>query len=254
MVSASIVLGLAVLLVPFFILFLLSIVIIQQFERGVKFTLGRFSSVLEPGLNFVIPIIQTVRTIDVRTTVIDVPQQETMTKDNVSVKINAVIYYRVSDPQSVVLNVQNYVYATTQLAQTTMRDVVGEVSLNDLLGSREAISNRIQDIVAKATAEWGIRVENVELKDIELPADLIRVIAKEAEAEREKRAVIIRASGEAEAAKSLAKAAEELSSVPGGLHIRMLQTINNLGSEKSNTSVLTTPSEVLQALLNWAKK
>lgn len=231
-----------------------SIKIINQYERGVKFTLGRFSGIMQPGLNMVVPLIQSYQRLDVRTTAIDIPKQDTMTKDNVSVEINAVIYYKVKDPQSAVINVENYVYATSQIAQTTLREVVGETMLDDVLGKRDQIARRIQEILGKTTSNWGVTIENVEVKDIQLPQDLIRVIAKEAEAEREKRAVIIKASGELEAAKKLAQAAKALNAVPGGLHIRMLQTINNLGNEKSITKVFTTPSEVLDALVQFVKK
>ncbi len=243
------------LVVPAIVLLLvLSVKIINQYERGVKFTLGRFSGIMEPGITFIIPFVETFQRVDVRTNTIDVPRQDTLTKDNVSVEINAVIYYKVSDPQRAVINIQNYDYATAQIAQTTMRDVVGETTLDDLLAKREEIAKRIQALVAKNTGEWGIQVHILEIKDIQLPADLIRVIGKEAEAEREKRAIIIRASGELEAAKNLASAAKTLSSIPGGLHIRMLQTINNLGNEKSNTSIYTTPTEILDAIVAYFKK
>lgn len=236
------------------VILLLSVRIVNQYERAVLFTLGRFSGILQPGLNFVIPLIQTSQTVDVRTVVMDFPKQDTMTKDNVSVEINAVIYYRVQDPQSAIINVEDFAYATTQMAQTTLREVVGETSLYDLLGKRDVTAKRIQEIIAKSTGSWGVRIDNVEIKDIQLPADLVRVIAKEAEAEREKRAVIIKASGELEASKSLAKAAKALSSIPGGLHIRMLQTINNLGNERSMTRIITTPSELLTGLFEFLKK
>ncbi len=249
-----------IILGSFFLIFVLlflalfSVKIINQYERGVKFTLGRFSNVMQPGLNFVIPLFQSFERLDVRTIVIDIPKQDTMTKDNVSVEINAVIYYRIIDPQSAIINVEDYAYATTQIAQTSLREVVGEIPLDDLLGQRDRVAKRIQEIIAKNANHWGVRIDNVEIKDIQLPQDLIRVIGKEAEAEREKRAVIIKASGELEAAKSLAKAAKQLSAVPGGLHIRMLQTINNLGGEKSITKVWTTPTEVLNALVQFVNK
>jgi len=245
----------SMLLVPaIFVFLLLAVKIINQYERGVKFTLGRFSGIMEPGVNIVIPFVETFQLIDVRTTAIDVPRQDTLTKDNVSVEINAVIYYRVKDPARAVINIQDYHFATIQIAQTTMRDIVGETTLDDLLSKREEIAKRIQALVAKNIGEWGIQIYTLEIKDIQLPPDLIRVIGKEAEAEREKRAIIIKASGELEAAKSLASAAKMLSSIPGGLHIRMLQTINNLGGEKSNTRVYTTPTELLDAIASYFKK
>jgi len=233
---------------------LLSIRIINQYERGVLFRLGRFSGVREPGLNFIIPIVDRLDVLDIRTNVISIPQQETMSKDNVSVSIDAVIYYNVSDTKAAILNVEYYSYATAMLAQTTLRDVVGETTLDELLTKREMVSKRVQEIVAKRAAEWGVKIDAVEIKEIQLPDDLIRVMAKEAEAEREKRAVVIKASGELEAAKSLAQAASELNAIPGGLHIRMLQTVNNLGNEKSKTKIITTPSEVLKAIVDYAGK
>ena len=233
---------------------LLSIRIINQYERGVLFRLGRFSGVREPGLNFIIPVVDRLDVLDIRTNVISIPQQETMSKDNVSVSIDAVIYYNVSDTKAAILNVEYYSYATAMLAQTTLRDVVGETTLDELLTKREMVSKRVQEIVAKRAAEWGVKIDAVEIKEIQLPDDLIRVMAKEAEAEREKRAVVIKASGELEAAKSLAQAASELNAIPGGLHIRMLQTVNNLGNEKSKTKIITTPSEVLKAIVDYAGK
>jgi regulator of protease activity HflC (stomatin/prohibitin superfamily) len=240
-------------LILLIVILVASIKIIDQYERGIRFTFGKFSGQMEPGLNVLIPLIQTYRKIDIRTNVLTVPKQETMTKDNVSIEIDAVLYFKVADPQKAIIQIENYYYATMQIAQTTMRELIGETTLDELLTSREKISKRIQEIVSKTTASWGIKIEGVELKEIQLPQDLIRIIGKEAEAEREKRAVIIKASGELEASKSLAKAAKELSQVPGGLHIRMLQTINNLGNEKSMTHIITTPTEVMEALMNWKK-
>ncbi|MFA5247409.1 MAG: SPFH domain-containing protein [Candidatus Micrarchaeia archaeon] len=237
-----------------FVLVILSIRIVNQYERGVLFRLGRFEGILEPGLNFIIPFVDRLDVLDVRTNVISIPQQETMSKDNVSVSIDAVIYYKVSDTKAAVLNVEYYAYATTMLAQTTLRDVVGETTLDELLTKRENTSKRVQEIVAKRAADWGVKIDAVEIKEIQLPGDLVRIMAKEAEAEREKRAVVIKASGELEAAKSLAQAAAELNAVPGGLHIRMLQTVNNLGNEKSKTKVITTPSEVMKAIIDYAGK
>ncbi len=223
-----------------------TIKVVNEYERGVRFTLGRYSGIMNPGLRFIIPIIQSWQRIDIRTNVVDVPKQDTMTKDNVSVVINAVLYYRVSDAKLSVLEVIHFKYAIGQLAQTTMRDVVGEVTLDELLAKREAISKKIMGILDKATDPFGLKVETVELKDIILPDTLIRVISKEAEAEREKRAVIIKAEGELSAAHNLVKAAHSLSKVKGGLHIRTLQTINNLGNEKSHTIIYALPEEILK--------
>lgn len=236
------------------IVILSSIRQINQYERGVKFTLGKYTKMMEPGLNLVIPIFQSYRRVDIRTKVVDVPDQEAITKDNISVKINAVVYYKISDASKAVLEVENYFYATSQLAQTTMRNIVGTVSLDDLLTKRDQISADIQLIVDQATDGWGIQVENVEIKDISLPEEMKRVIARVAEAEREKMAVITKASGEAEAALNLAKAAEILSSTRGGLHLRTLETINDVSSDQSNTIFFAMPLEVLKAFEGIAEQ
>ena len=228
--------------------------IVQEYERGVRFTLGRFSGVIGPGLRFVIPILQTWQKVDIRIKVIDVPDQDAITKDNVSIKVNAVLYFRVLDPEKAIIQVEHYGYAVSQLAQTTMRDVVGEVSLDDLLSKRDAVSSKIRLIVDKATDPWGIKVESVELKHVELPEDLKRVIGKEAEAEREKRAVIIKASGEVIAADNMAKAAKTLATGPGALHLRTLQSLNDLSSDKSNTVIFAIPLEILRAFEGMKKK
>jgi regulator of protease activity HflC (stomatin/prohibitin superfamily) len=228
--------------------------VVKEYERGVRFTLGKFSGIINPGLRFVIPIIQTWQKVDIRVKVIDVPDQDAITKDNVSIKVNAVLYFRVSDAEKAIIQVEHYAYAVSQLAQTTMRDVVGEVNLDDLLSKREEVSSKIRLIVDKATDPWGIKAESVELKHVELPEDLKRVIGKEAEAEREKRAVIIKASGEVIAADNMAKAAKMLATGPGALHLRTLQSINDLSSDKSNTVIFAIPLEVLRAFEGMKKK
>lgn len=233
---------------------LISIRQINQYQRGVKFTLGKFTGLLEPGWRIIVPIFQSYKKVDIRTKAVDVPNQEAITKDNVSTTINAVIYYRVADASKAILEVENFFYATSQLAQTTMRNVVGEVTLDELLSERATISERIKTIVDKATDEWGIKVDNVELKDISLPEDMKRVIAKQAEAEREKRAVITQAEGEAAAAENLAKAAKVLSGNPGALHLRTLNSINALSSDKSNTVVFAIPVEIMNAIEGFMKK
>ncbi len=220
--------------------------IVQEYERGVRFTLGRFSGIINPGLRFVIPIIQTWQKVDIRIKVIDVPDQDAITRDNVSIKVNAVLYFRVLEAEKAIIKVEHYGYAVSQLAQTTMRDVVGEVSLDDLLSKRDSVSSKIKIIVDKATDPWGIKVESVELKHVELPENLKRVIGKEAEAEREKRAVIIKASGEVIAADNMAKAAKILATGPGALHLRTLQSINDISSDKSNTVIFAVPLEILR--------
>lgn len=220
---------------------------ISEYERGIKFTCGKYSKIMEPGWRLVFPIFQSFKKIDIRTKVIDVPEQEVITKDNVSVKINAVIYYNIFDASKAVLAIEDYHYAVSQLAQTTMRNIAGSVTLDELLTSREKISTHICEIVDKATDEWGIKVQNVELKDVALPGEMKRVIAKVAEAEREKQAVITKAEGELEASKNLADAANTLSASPGALHLRTLSTINDVSSDQSNTIILALPIEVLRA-------
>ena len=230
------------------LILLASIKQIKQYERGIKFTFGKFSKIMNPGLNLVIPIIQSYRKVDIRTKVVDVPNQEAITKDNVSIGINAVVYYKVFDASKAVLEVENFAFAVSQLAQTTMRNTVGTVTLDELLTEREKISESIKKIVDEASDPWGIKVENVELKDVTLPEEMKRVIAKAAEAEREKQAVITKSIGEVEAANNLAKAAESMSSTPGALHLRTLSTINDISSDQSNTIVFALPVEVLRAL------
>ncbi len=230
------------------ILFLGSIKQINEYERGIKFRFGKFNKIMNPGWNIVLPIINSYKKIDVRTKAVDVPEQEAITRDNVSIKINAVIYYKIFDASKAILAVENFYYAVSQLAQTTMRNAVGSVSLDELLGEREKISNEICSIIDKATDPWGIEVENVELKDISLPEEMKRVIAKAAEAEREKIAVITKAAGEVEASENLAKAAEIMTSSPGALHLRTLATLNDLSSDQSNTIIFAIPIEVLRAL------
>lgn len=223
------------------------IIQINEYERGVLFSRGKFKRVLKPGWNIIIPIFQSYKKVDIRTKADDVPAQEAITKDNVSVKINAVLYYKIFDASKAILEVQNYYYATGQLAQTTMRNAVGSVTLDELLGEREKISENICKIIDELTDPWGIKVENVELKDISLPEEMQRVIAKVAEAEREKAAVITKAAGEVEASRNLAEAANNMASVPGALHLRTLSTINDVSSDQSNTIIFAVPLEILRA-------
>ena len=238
---------LMILIIIAFVL-LCSIRQINQYERGIKFRFGKFVKLMNPGLNIVLPIIETYKKVDVRTKVIDVPEQEAITKDNVSVKINAVLYFHVFDASKAILEVENYIYAASQLAQTTMRNAVGETSLDELLSEREKISSNICQIIDKATDPWGLKVENVELKDISLPEEMKRVIAKVAEAEREKQAVITKAKGEVEASNNIAQAAKTMSEAPGALHLRTLATLNDLSSDQSNTIIFAVPIEVLRAI------
>lgn len=221
---------------------------INQYERGVRFTMGRFSGIMNPGWNIVIPVFQSYQKVDMRTKAVDVPDQNAITRDNVPVQVNAVIYYKVSDAEKVVIEVEDFRYAISQYAQTTMRNIVGEVTLDELLSSRDQIADRIREIVDKETDAWGLKVQNVELKDVSLPDSMQRTIAKQAEAEREKRAVIINSEGELAAAQNVAQAAQMLSQVPGALHLRTLQSINDISSDQSNTVVFTVPLEILKAL------
>lgn len=236
------------------VVLLISIRQVNQYERGVKFMLGKFTKIAEPGWRLVLPIIQSMQKVDIRVRALDVPDQESLTKDNIPIRINAVIYFRVVDASRAVLAVENFLYATSQLAQTTMRNAVGEVTLDHLLSNKEEISNRIQQIVDKMTDEWGIDVQNVELKDIILPESLKRVIARAAEAEREKKAVIIASEGEVASAENLAKAAAMLAEAPGALHLRTLASINDISQSPSNTTVWMVPLEVLRAVEGLKEK
>lgn len=241
---------LVMLIIIVIIILLNSIKQISEYERGVKFTCGKYTKTMLPGWRLVFPIFQSYKKIDIRTKVIDVPEQEVITKDNVSVKINAVIYYNIFDSAKAILEVEDFHYAVSQLAQTTMRNSVGSVTLDELLSCREKISTTICEIVDKASDEWGVKVINVELKDVSLPGEMKRVIAKVAEAEREKQAVITKAEGELEASKNLADAATTLSQAPGALHLRTLATINDVSSDQSNTIIFAVPLEILRAMEN----
>ena len=228
------------------VLILISIRQINEYERGIKFTLGKFSKIMKPGWRLVLPIFQSYRKVDIRTKAVDVPEQDAITKDNVSVRINAVIYYKVFDASKAVLEVENFYFAVGQLAQTTMRNAVGTVSLDELLSERDKISEEICKIIDDATDPWGIKVENVELKDVSLPEEMKRVIARVAEAEREKEAVITKAKGEVEASENLAKAASLMSTTPGAMHLRTLSTLSDISADKGNTIVFALPVEVLE--------
>ena len=236
------------LLVVFLIIVIKSVRQINQYERGILFKRGKYTKVLEPGWHVIWPIFESCKKIDIRTRAVDVPEQVAITSDNVSIKINAVIYYKVFDAGKALCEVENFNYAVGQLAQTTMRNVVGTVTLDQLLTDREKISSNICQIIDKATDPGGVKVENVELKDISLSQEMQRVMAKVAEAEREKNAVITKAEGEVEAAKNLAEAANMMGNTPGALHLRTLATINDLSSDQSNTVVFALPVEVLRAL------
>jgi len=226
--------------------------IIYEYQRATIFTLGRFSGILGPGLNFVIPVIQTTRTVDMRIKTVDIPKQEVMTKDNVPVSVNAVVYFRVEDPKAAVLKIEDYVYAVSQYGQTALRDVIGNKELDFVLTEREHIATEIKSLVDKETAEWGIDITAIKVQDIELPADMKRAMARQAEAEREKRATIIRSEGEVQASENVSKAATKLGAIPGALHLRTLQTITDVGALDGNTVLFVAPVELLRALEGFA--
>jgi len=234
-------------------LILISLRQVNQYERGVKFTMGRYSGIMNPGWRIVVPVFQSYRKVDMRVKAVDVPDQRAITRDNVSVTVNAVIYYKVVSAEKAIIEVEDFYYAISQYAQTTMRNIVGEVTLDELLAGRDKIADRIREIVDKETDAWGLKVNNVELKDVSLPENMERTIAKQAEAEREKRAVIINSEGELAASKNMAEAASILSQTPGALHLRTLQSINDISSDASNTVVFTIPLEILQAFSGFKK-
>lgn len=232
--------------IVFFIAALLAggVKVVNQYERGVVLTLGRFTGVRQPGLRYVVPVFQKMMKVDVRSMPIDVPKQEIITKDNVTVGVDAVVYLRVIDSAKAMLETTNYVYATSQFAQAALRDVTGNVDLDDLLAKREEISQQIKTIVDSETDKWGIDVENVKVQNIELPQDMKRAMAKQAEAERERRSVIITAEGEKAAAQAVADAAKMLSKIPGGINIRTLQTLEKISVEPSQKTLVVLPSEL----------
>lgn len=237
--------------VLFWVVIILAIVIlpalikvVNQYERGVVLTLGRFTGVREPGLRLLVPYLQRMVRVDIRSTPIDVPKQEVITKDNVTVGVDAVVYFRVIDAPRAVLETTNYVYATSQFAQAALRDVAGNADMDELLSNRDVISQKIKEIVDAETDKWGIDVENVKIQNIELPQDMKRAMAKQAEAERERRAVIITADGEKSAAAAVAEAAAMLSEVPGGINIRTLQTLEKIAVEPSQKTLVVIPTDM----------
>jgi len=230
------------------IAFLMSVKVIYEYQRAVIFTLGKFTGILGPGLNFLIPLVQTARVVDMRIKTVDIPKQEVMTKDNVPVSVNAVVYFKVENPQIAVLKIEDYVYAVSQYGQTALRDVIGNKELDFVLTERENIANEIKAQVDKETAEWGVDITAIKVQDIELPADMKRAMARQAEAEREKRATIIRSEGEVLAADNVSKAAMKLGAIPGALHLRTLQTITDVGALDGNTILFVAPVELLRAL------
>lgn len=237
-----------ILIIVIAIFVLSGIKVVNQYERGVVLTLGRFSGIRNPGLRVVVPIFQRLIRVDVRSTPIDVPKQEVITKDNVTVGVDAVVYFRVIDAPKAVLETTNYIYATSQFAQAALRDVTGNVDMDDLLSKREEISQQIKEIVDRQTDQWGIDVEAVKVQNIELPADMKRAMAKQAEAERERRAVIITAEGEKAAAQAVSEAAAMLAKIPGGISIRTLQTIEKISAEPSQKTLFVLPADLTETV------
>ncbi|MFA5076892.1 MAG: slipin family protein [Candidatus Micrarchaeia archaeon] len=225
-----------------------SIKIVMQYESGIVFTLGKFSGIANPGINFIIPLIQSMRKVDTRILTIDIPKQEVMTKDNVPMGVNGVVFFKVENVEKAVLQIQDYHYSVSQYAQTALRDVIGSKEMDAVLSNRDEVANEIKIIVDKETTEWGIDVTNIKIQDIELPADMKRIMARQAEAEREKRAKIIESEAELMASEKVAKAAQMLASTPGGLHLKTLLTISNVAAFDGNSVVFVTPIELLEAI------
>lgn len=247
--------GFVISIIVIVAIFVLSgIKIINQYERGVVLTLGRYTGIRQPGLRIVVPIFQRLIKVDIRSTPIDVPKQEIITKDNVTVGVDAVVYLRVIEASRAVLETTNYVYATSQFAQAALRDVTGNADLDELLSKREEISQKIKEIVDAETDKWGIDVENVKIQNIELPQDMKRAMAKQAEAERERRAVIITAEGEKAAAAAVADAAAMLTKIPGGISIRTLQTLEKIAVEPSQKTVFVLPADLTDTVSRLIKK
>ena len=238
------------LLFIFCLVILPGIRIVNQYERGIVLRLGKFHRTMNPGLRVIIPYIDHMMKVDVRTTPMDIPKQEVITKDNVTVNVDAVVYYRVLDPKKAVLETTNYSYATSTFAQTALRDITGNFELDEILSKRDEISSQIKEIVDKQTDKWGIDIENVKLQNIELPSDMKRAMAKQAEAERERRAAVISAEGEKAAADAVAQAASLLAKTPGGIQIRTLQTLEKISTDPSQKTVILLPNDVASVLKN----
>ena len=239
------------LVIVFFALIILSnaIKILREYERGVVFRLGRLIAQKGPGLIFLIPIIDKMVRVSLRTVVLDVPPQDVITQDNVSIKVNAVVYFRVLDPRNAIVQVENYLAATSQISQTTLRSVLGQSELDDLLSQREKINHKLQQIIDANTEPWGVKVSNVEVKQIDLPQEMQRAMAKQAEAERERRSKVIAAEGEYQASQRLADAAKILSDQPSALTLRYLQTLREIATEKNSTTIFPVPIDLLTPFL-----
>ncbi|HET7921694.1 MAG TPA: slipin family protein [Gammaproteobacteria bacterium] len=244
---------LVIVIVAVFILFS-SIKIMKEYERGVIFTFGRFDSVKGPGIILVIPVVQQITKVDLRTVVMDVPPQDVISRDNVSVKVNAVIYFRIVDPEKAVIQVADVYEATSQLAQTTLRSVLGRHELDDMLAARDKLNSDIQTILDQHTDVWGMKVSNVEIKQVDLGENMVRAIAKQAEAERQRRAKIINAEGELQASKTLMEAAQTLTKQPQAIQLRYLQTLVEVAGDKSNTILFPLPMDLIEPLLAKLKK
>lgn len=244
-------------LIPFILIAIViynSIKILMEYERGVVFFLGKFQTVKGPGLVFVLPIVQRLIRVNLQTVTMEVPSQDVITRDNVSVKVSAVIFLRVVDPQRAILAVQDYLYSTSQIAQTTLRSVLGQSQLDDLLSKREEINIELQRIIDQQTEPWGVKVSAVEVKNVDLPQEMQRAIAKQAEAERERRAKVIHAEGEFQAAQKLADAAGVIAQHPAALQLRYLQTLVEIAAEKNSTTIFPVPIDVLSALMKYFEK
>ena len=241
--------GFLFLIIFLFILAASAIKILREYERGVIFRLGRLIGAKGPGIFFIIPGVDKIIRISLRLVTLDIPPQDVITRDNVSIKVNAVVYFRVIDPNKAVVEVENYLYATSQLAQTTLRSVVGQMELDELLAQREKINMQLQDILDKHTEPWGIKVSLVETKQVDLPEEMRRAIARQAEAERERRAKIIHAEGEFQAAEKLAQAAKVISTNPAAIQLRFLQTLTEVATEKNSTTIFPVPIDLLKPFI-----
>lgn len=241
------------LVILLFALLASAVKIVQEYERGVIFRLGRLVGARGPGLFFIIPIIDRMVKVDLRVVTLDVPSQEAITRDNVTVRVNAVVFFRVVDPSSAIVQVEDFRQATWNISQTTLRNVLGQSELDELLSKREEINQKLQHIIDEATEPWGVKVAIVEVKDVELPQSMVRAMAKQAEAEREKRAKIVHAEGEFEAAKTLAAAADTMSQHPVSVQLRYLQTLTEISVEKNSTIIFPVPVDLLEAVMNLPK-
>ncbi len=240
-------------LVLLVVLLLLSIRIVNEWERGIVLTLGRYSRKAKPGVNLIIPIVESLIKVDMRITTLDIPKQEVITKDNVTVRVNAVVYMKIEDEEKAILRIRDLHYAVAQYAQTALRDVIGEVELDELLANREEVAEKIRKLVDEETADWGVDIVAIKLQDVELPDNMKRAMARQAEAEREKRAVIIKSQGEVVAAENLLKAAKMLEKAPAAIHLRTLQTLVDVSSDK-NTIIFTLPLELVRGFEKALKR